>query len=267
VEDLSRFGQVIVEDKVKIVEKPGTIPGLANTGLLVLDKEVFKLGISKSSRGEFEVIDYVTGLSDTGKKIDVEEVRDYWLPITYPWNILDATEKLIIGLKGDVHGDIEKGATLKGKVIVGKKTVVRAGSYIEGPVMIGEECQIGPNCFIRPGTVIGNRCRIGNAVEIKNSTIYDGTNISHLSYVGDSVIGENVNLAAGTIVANLRHDHNTIWSPIKGDMVDTGRKKLGAIIADGVHTGINTSIYPGRKIWPGKTTVPGEIVSRDIGDM
>jgi bifunctional UDP-N-acetylglucosamine pyrophosphorylase/glucosamine-1-phosphate N-acetyltransferase len=130
--------------------------------------------------------------------------------------------------------------------------------------MIGENCTIGPNCFIRSCTTIGNDSKVGNAVEIKNSIIGDNTSIGHLSYVGDSVIGDYVNLGAGTITANLRHDDKNISSPVKGDMVDSGRRKLGAIIGDNVHTGINTSIYPGRKIWPEKTTLPGEIVSKDV---
>ena len=69
---------------------------------------------------------------------------------------------------------------------------------------------------------------------------------------------------AGTITANLRHDNLNVKSPVKGQMVDSGRRKLGAIIGDDVHTGIHTSIYPGRKFWPGKATLPGEIVKKDI---
>ena len=93
----------------------------------------------------------------------------------------------------------------------------------------------------------------------------DGSKIPHLSYIGDSVIGENVNLGAGTITANLRHDNGNIKSMIKEKLIDTKRRKFGAVIGDNVHTGINTSIYPGRKIWPGKTTLPGEVIKKDVG--
>ncbi len=91
----------------------------------------------------------------------------------------------------------------------------------------------------------------------------DKAKVPHLSYIGDSVIGENSNLGAGTITANLRHDNKIVRSVVKGELVDTGRRKLGAIIADDVHTGINTVIYQGRKIWPGVGTRPGEIVDKD----
>ena len=153
---------------------------------------------------------------------------------------------------------------IKGAVVIGKNTIVKSGTYIQGPVIIGENCSIGPNCFIRQGTAIGNGSVIGHSVEIKNSIIMNNTNICHLSYVGDSVIGENVNLGAGFITANLRHDKKNVLSLVKGKLVDTGMVKFGAVVADGVKTGVNTAVYPGRKIWPQKQTQIGEIVKQDL---
>jgi bifunctional UDP-N-acetylglucosamine pyrophosphorylase/glucosamine-1-phosphate N-acetyltransferase len=153
---------------------------------------------------------------------------------------------------------------VKGPVIIEKNTLVKSGAYIEGPVVIGKSCVIGPNCFIRGHSAIGNNSKIGNAVEIKNSVIGDHSCIGHLSYVGDSVVGDHVNFGAGTITANLRHDNQDIATPVKGSMISSERRKLGAIIGDYVHTGINTSVYPGRKIWPGKTTLPGEVIKKDV---
>ena len=141
--------------------------------------------------------------------------------------------------------------------------MIRSGAYIEGPVKIGKDCTIGPNCYIRPSTSIGDRVYIGNGVEIKNSIIGDDTRIGHLSYVGDSVIGNGCNFGAGTKVANLRHDGKNIKVMLKGELVDTGRRKLGVIMGDHVHTGINTSINTGVMIDPGSTTLPGEVVMRN----
>jgi bifunctional UDP-N-acetylglucosamine pyrophosphorylase/glucosamine-1-phosphate N-acetyltransferase len=73
-------------------------------------------------------------------------------------------------------------------------------------------------------------------------------------------------VGAGTKTANLRHDNKNILSPVNGKMMDTGRRKFGTVIGDNVHLGINTLIYPGRKIWPGKSTLPGEIVKEDLQD-
>ena len=98
----------------------------------------------------------------------------------------------------------------------------------------------------------------------KNSLILSRTNVGHLSYVGDSVIGEAVNFGAGTIISNFRHDGKNHRSMVAGELLDTGRRKFGAIVGDHVHTGIHTSIYPGRKLWPHTSTRPGEIVQHDL---
>jgi bifunctional UDP-N-acetylglucosamine pyrophosphorylase/glucosamine-1-phosphate N-acetyltransferase len=100
---------------------------------------------------------------------------------------------------------------------------------------------------------------VGNAVEVKNSAIMSGSKIGHLSYVGDSVIGEGCNFGAGTICSNLRHDKGNIKSFIKGERVDSGRRKLGVIMGDNVMTGINTSIYPGTVIKPGFRGLPAAV--------
>ncbi len=150
-----------------------------------------------------------------------------------------------------------------GTVSIGRGTVIRPGVVIDGPAIIGEDCTIGPNAWIRPYSAIGNGCKIGQGSEIKASIVMDGTAVPHLSYVGDSVLGEQVNFGCGTVTANFRHDEGNHRSMVKGVLLDTGRRKLGAIVGDGVHTGINTSIYPGRKLWPGTSTLPGEIVKYD----
>jgi bifunctional UDP-N-acetylglucosamine pyrophosphorylase/glucosamine-1-phosphate N-acetyltransferase len=153
---------------------------------------------------------------------------------------------------------------LDGRLQVGKGTKILPGVVIEGDVIIGEDCKIGPNCYLRGATTIGDRCHVGQAVEIKNSILMDGTNVGHLSYVGDSVLGRKVNFGAGTLTSNLRHDGRNHRTRVEGELVDTGRRKFGAIVGDAVHTGIHTAIYPGRKLAAGTTTRPGDIVRDDL---
>jgi UDP-N-acetylglucosamine diphosphorylase/glucosamine-1-phosphate N-acetyltransferase len=269
VGDPSRFGVWMVEDgRVRgFAEKPGKfVSDIANCGLYVLDSGIFGeiRKLRKTERSEYELNEAVNSFA--GK----EEVRcvisaDGWFPVGYPWDLLDVNRKLLERMgKPRVSGEVEPGATLKGKVSVGKGTVIRSGAYIEGPAAIGENCSIGPNCYIRPHTSIGNDCRIGNAVEVKNCVIMDSTRIGHLSYLGDSVLGFDINIGGGSIIANLRHDKGNVKSCVGGRLIDTGRRKLGTIIGDGSKTGVNTTIYPGRKIWPGKFTAPGEIVKKDL---
>lgn len=265
VEDPSRFGVFLVENKKikKVVEKPKRfISDIANTGLYVFDKSVFKFNLRKSPRGEYELVDYINELVKK-EEVICEKVKGNWLSIGYPWDIIEANNVLVSEIKNDIKGKVERNVVIKGQTKVGKGTRILSGTYIIGNVVIGENCNIGPNCFLRGNTSIGNGCHIGQAVEIKNSIIMDKANVPHLSYIGDSVIGENSNLGAGTITANLRHDNKNVRSFVKGKLIDTNRRKLGAIIADDVHTGINTIIYQGRKIWPGVGTKPGEIVDKD----
>lgn len=201
------------------------------------------------------------------------EVRDF--PITRaaaksfiirnPWDFLRANEIFLATLRETrVAGEIHSLAVIEGFVHIGSGTRILPGVFIEGNVIIGENCKIGPNCYLRGSTSIGDHCHIGQSVEIKNSVILSKTNVGHLSYVGDSVLGENVNFGAGTTASNLRHDGKNHRSMVGDVLVDTGRRKFGTIVGDGVHTGIHTSIYPGRKLWPGTCTRPGEIVQMDV---
>ncbi len=265
VEDPGRFGVFVVKGKEvkKIVEKPKKfISDIANTGLYVFDKSVFEFKLRKSQRGEYEIVDYINALIKK-ERVICEKVKEHWLSVGYPWDLIEANSVLVSKIKNDIKGKVEKNVTVKGKLKAGKGTEILSGTYIKGNVIIGENCLIGPNCYLRGNTSIGNGCHIGQAVEIKNSVIMDNAKVPHLSYIGDSVIGENSNLGAGTITANLKHDNKNVRSVVKGKIVDTGRRKFGTIIADDVHTGINTTIYPGRKIWPGTGTLPREIIDKD----
>jgi bifunctional UDP-N-acetylglucosamine pyrophosphorylase/glucosamine-1-phosphate N-acetyltransferase len=178
--------------------------------------------------------------------------------------LLEANKLHLEQLEGRIDGIVEDGAVVKGDVIIEEDTTVKSGAYIEGPVFIDGESVIGPNCYIRPHTSLGKRVKIGNAVEIKNSIIMDDTSVGHLSYVGDSIVGQRSNFGAGTITANLRHDNDSIFVTVKGERVNSGRRKLGAIIGDDVKTGIGTSISPGIVLHQGSQTGVGVILKRDI---
>jgi bifunctional UDP-N-acetylglucosamine pyrophosphorylase/glucosamine-1-phosphate N-acetyltransferase len=184
--------------------------------------------------------------------------------IRYAWDLLEVNAALVNGVGTPmVAGQVSERATVDGLLSVGDGTRVLPGVYVEGNVLIGKNCKIGPNCYLRGPIAIGDGCHIGQAVEIKASIIMSNTNVGHLSYVGDSILGTGVNFGAGTITANLRHDGGNQRSEVDGELVDTGRRKLGIICGDDVHTGIHTSLYPGRKLWPHTSTLPGEVLSRD----
>ncbi|MCZ7380482.1 MAG: sugar phosphate nucleotidyltransferase [Candidatus Methanoperedens sp.] len=265
VDNPSEFGVLEVEDDrvLRIIEKPEKPPtNLANAGIYVFPLAIFD-AINKtklSTRKEYEITESLQFLIEEGMDVGFLTLSGNWLDIGRPWDLLDANEHFLSGLQPDIKGEIEPLATLKGNVSVGEGTIIRNGAYIVGPVIIGKNCDIGPNCYIRPGTSIGDDVRIGNAVEIKNSIIMNGTHIGHLSYVGDSIIGERCNFGAGTKVANLRHDGRTIRMRLKGKLTDSGRRKLGTIMGDDVHTGINSMINVGAVVESGAIIAPGEFV-------
>lgn len=204
------------------------------------------------------------GPSEEDSAVVISAPKDCFL-IRYPWDILRINEYVVGCFKENIiNGEMSAGANVDGVLLLGEGSRVMPGVFMEGNVLIGRNCRIGPNCYIRGNTAIGDGCHIGQAVEVKNSLIMARTSIGHLSYCGDSIVGTGVNFGAGTITANFRHDGGNHRSMLDGKLVDTGRRKFGAIIGDGVHTGIHTSIYPGRKIWPGVATRPGDIVSKDL---
>lgn len=268
-DDPSKWGIIVKDTESNIIdieEKPKEPKSnLANTAFWLMDKRIFKY-IKRQEKTERFEIEITSALKEMIKetKVFCQDVKDYWLPIGYPWHILDANSFFLDRIKtNDIKGEIYENAVIKGKIIMEKGSQILPGVFIEGNVVIGKNTRIGPNCYIRGDTTIGDNCRVGQAVEIKNSVIGDNSNVPHLNYVGDSVIGDKCNLGAGTIIANLKHDKLNVMSMIKEKLEDTGRRKFGAVLADNVKTGINTAIYPGRKLWPDIYTHPGEIVKKD----
>lgn len=268
-EDCSSVGAIKLDNGklVEIVEKPKKFVSImANTGFYFVDKEIFDYfpKVKPSKRGEIEITDLV---SLYARDHDVKVIRtdDGWIQISYPWQILDATQTILTSIKkSKILGKMEKGATIKGKLILGKNSVIKSGTYLEGNFYIGENCTIGPNCYLKDFASIGNNCFVGNGSEVVRSVVGDDVSLRHLVYLGDSIVGNHVNFGAGTKVANLRHDFKNIRVKINGKFMDTGKNKFGVIIGDSVKLGINTLIYPGVKISTYKTTLPGEIVKKDL---
>ncbi|MHA1299576.1 MAG: bifunctional sugar-1-phosphate nucleotidylyltransferase/acetyltransferase [Candidatus Helarchaeota archaeon] len=263
VDDPSKYGVIDKEgERVKqIIEKPepGTAPtNLANAGLYIFNSAIFDAirNTKLSKRDEYELTDSIQILIDKNFNIIDYEIKSVWKDIGLPWDLLEANELLLKNMRLENKGTIEKNVNIHGEVGIGEGTVIRSGVYIIGPVLIGNDCIIGPNCYLRPNTVLGNGVKIGNACEIKASLIMDNSAVPHLSYIGDSVIGRNVNLGAGTITANLRFDKKSIKASIKQKRVDSQRKKLGAIIGDNSQSGIGVTFMPGVivgmncAIWP-----------------
>jgi len=254
----------------RIIEKPSrkeAPTNLANAGVYVLSTKIFEKikQTSASTRGEWEITDALSLLSKEKKPVLAVQIQsEQWTDIGRPWDLLEANRLALTKIEHHVYGRIENGARLIGPVTVAETARVRSGTYVEVPAFIDEKSDIGPNCYIRPCTSIGKNVRIGNACEIKNSVVMDNTHIGHLSYMGDSVIGEGCNLGAGTVTANYRLDAGTIKMRVKDTVVDSGRRKLGAVLGDGVKAGINALFMPGVKVGNKSWVGPNVTVHRDL---
>jgi UDP-N-acetylglucosamine diphosphorylase/glucosamine-1-phosphate N-acetyltransferase len=273
VEKPESYGIVELENEKmvkRIVEKPaaGESPSnLANAGLYVFSEEIFgKIKQTKASiRGEWELTDALSLLIESGKTVLASKVsKADWIDIGRPWDLLEANSWALKRMEHEVYGAVEEGAHLVGPVTVAETARIRSGAYIKGPSFVGEGSDIGPNCYIRPCTSIGKNVRVGNACEVKNSIVMDGTHICHLSYVGDSILCERCNLAAGTITANLRLDDGSVKMLVKGKVVDSGRRKLGAVLGADVKTGINALLMPGVKVGARSWIGANFTVHRDV---
>jgi bifunctional UDP-N-acetylglucosamine pyrophosphorylase/glucosamine-1-phosphate N-acetyltransferase len=270
VQDSSSFGMIqsrrgLVTD---IREKESKAePGPVNAGIYLMDQSIFSAirKTKRSIRGELELTDALKILMSDGVPVHAQDLGSRrWLGISYPWDLLEANEWAVESEKPVSKGKIERGVQIRGLAVLEEGSIVKAGSYLEGPVHVGKRCQVGPNAYLRPYSSLGDDVKVGAGCEIKNSIVMRNTRIPHLSYVGDSILGESCSLGAGTITANLRFDEAQIKSKIRGSWVDSGRKKLGAVLGDGAKTGINVSIFPGVKIGRGAWIGPGAIVDRDV---
>ncbi len=268
VPDPKRYGTIVVDAGVvkDIIEKP-EVPetNTVNAGAYVLMPTIFDAiaETKKSPRGEYEVTDSLKIMMKK-EHLYTHLLKGEWIDVARPWDLLEANRILMQDLEARIEGDVSDGATIIGPVQIGKGTRVLPGSYVSGPAIIGPDCEIGPNAYIRPSTSIGEHCKIGAAVEIKNSIIMNRTNVPHLSYVGDSVIGERCNFGAGTKVANLRLDEKEVQVIVDGKKTGSGRRKLGVIMGDDVKTGINATIDVGTVIGEGTMIGMGAIVRGTI---
>ncbi|MDY6856777.1 MAG: hypothetical protein SWO11_19120 [Thermodesulfobacteriota bacterium] len=148
------------------------------------------------------------------------------------------------------------------KIQIGSGTVVEPGALIKGPVVIGNNTEVRQGAYIRGNCLIGNGCVVGHTTEIKGSILLDGAKAGHFAYIGDSILGNDVNLGAGTKLANLKMISGTIFVRSGKQRYNTERHKLGAIMGDRTETGCNSVTSPGtllgrRSIIYPCVTVPG----------
>lgn len=206
----------------------------------------------------------VTALLSTHRYVAVP-YSGVWRAVKYPWHLLEVNDVLLGGLAGqsvDPTAVIHPTAVLSGAVSIGAGTKVLAHATIAGPCFIGKDCLIANNALVR-GSSVGDRCVAGFSTEIKSCVLADSV-WTHMSYLGDSVVGSNVSFGAGFVTGNYRLDEGEVCSVVADAPVGTGRTKFGAAIGSHCRFGFQSGTNPGVKIGPETFVSSGTLVSRDL---
>ena len=164
----------------------------------------------------------------------------------YPWEALSGIKSLILSigekLSKDEYDNPKEG------VWIHKEASVMPSAYIGSPCIIGKGTEVRHCAFVRGSALIGENCVVGNSVELKNVILFDGVQTPHYNYVGDSILGYKSHMGAGSITSNVKSDKTHVVCVCGGERMDTGRKKVGAMLGDHVEIGCNSVLNPGAVI-------------------
>ncbi|CAD5300279.1 conserved hypothetical protein [Bosea sp. 62] len=165
------------------------------------------------------------------------------LDVETPWELTERAQRIVEELltRLDANYRVSDG------VAIHHSASVESGATIKGPAIVGPRCFIAAHALIRGGCWLDAECALGPGVELKSSFLFRGAKLAHFNFVGESILGSDVNLEAGSIIANHRNErpNQTIAFYYKGERVDTGKTKFGAVIGDGTRIGANAVIAPG----------------------
>ncbi len=169
--------------------------------------------------------------------------KDLMEKFEYPWQVIAEIEKFILetgkNLPKEEYDEVSE------HVWVSKTAKVAPSAYIGAPTIIGHNANVGHCAFIRTCALVGEGATVGNSTELKNVILFDGVEVPHYNYVGDSILGYKAHMGAGAITSNLKADKKNVTISIDGEKVETGIRKMGAILGDFAEIGCNSVLNPG----------------------
>ena len=174
--------------------------------------------------------------------LDHTLAKDYLLGFTYPWEALKGIKDLILKIGptlGDEYTEVSPG------VWVHKTAKVAPTAYLGAPSIIGAGTEVRHCAFIRESALVGENCVVGNSVELKNVILFDGVQVPHFNYVGDSILGHFAHMGAGSVTSNVKSDKTLVTIKDGNQKIETGLKKFGAMVGDFVEVGCNSVLNPG----------------------
>ena len=171
------------------------------------------------------------------------QAADYLRQFTYPWEALAGIGDMILALGATLHPDEYEHT--EENIWIARDAKIYPTAYIAGPCIIGHETEVRPGAFIRGNALVGCHCVVGNSTELKNVILFDNVQVPHYNYVGDSILGYKAHMGAGSITSNVKSDKALVVIHNQGEELPTGRKKVGALLGDGVEVGCNSVLNPG----------------------
>lgn len=212
----------------------------------------------------------IINLLDLDKTISAEIFNGY----KYPWEVLPHISEFIIKIGNALSQ--EKFHLYKKDVWIAKSCKLYPNIYIDGPCIIDENTEIRPSAFIRGNVIVGKNCVVGNSTELKNCILFDNVQVPHFNYVGDSILGYKSHIGAGGITSNVKSDKSLVKINVNNEKIETGLKKVGAILGDYVEVGCNSVLNPGTiigrhsNVYPTSSVrgyVPENIIYKSANDI
>lgn len=206
-------------------------------------------------------------LFDLSKTITASFIKNY----AYPWQALPFIKDLIPQLIAQLPKDYRE---VKENVWIGPGTWIESTALIQGPAIFGANCQIRHAAFVRDHVITGDEVVIGNSTEVKNVILFDGVQLPHFNYVGDSILGYKAHLGAGAILSNFKSTADEVNVIIDGQKTGSGLRKFGALLGDRVEIGSNSVLYPGTivgrdciiyPLTPVRGTIPAQTIIKGDG--
>ncbi len=252
----------------QLVEKGGPdryVSNYAVAGVSVFSTDVLPV---LEEKGTMEKT--VETMISSGKKVAAVVWEKEWAEFTWPWDILKANRIIMdrelrgrgsfIAESARVHNTV----VLEGPVYIDEEAVIRPGTTVRGPVYIGKKVYVGNNSLVRDYTCLCDGVHIGYAVEVRNSMVFNGVDVGRMTYLADSIVGVDSCIEAGAQMWNWRPGNEPLYLEENGDRIKIPLKKFGAVIGDNVVIGVNSSIYPAKRLGGNSVIAPGCIVDRDI---
>ena len=192
----------------------------------------------------------------------------------YPWEALAKIKEYILEIGPQLPKDEYE--EVSENVWIAKDAVIYPNNYIGSPCIIGHKTEVRPGAFVRGSALVGDNCVVGNSTELKNVILFDNVQVPHYNYVGDSILGYKSHMGAGSITSNVKSDKLLVVVKCGVEKIETGLKKIGAMLGDRVEVGCNSVLNPGTvigrdsNIYPTscvRGTVPEKCIWKDNGTI